>query len=52
MYLVYWTRWKYIIVDDKVITLDIENFRLPNNYIVSCPVPPQKPRTKETKASR
>ena len=31
-------------MDDKVITLDIENFRLPNNYIRTCPEPPKKPR--------
>ena len=31
-------------MDDKVITLDIENFRLPNNYVGTCPKPPKKPR--------
>ena len=31
-------------MDDKVITLDIENFRLPNNYIRTFPKPPKKPR--------
>jgi hypothetical protein len=33
-----------MIMDDEVITLDIENFRLPNNYIRTCPKPPKKPR--------
>ena len=31
-------------MDNKIITFDIENFRLPNNYIGSCPKPPKKPR--------
>ena len=31
-------------MDDKVITLDIENFRLLDNYIETCPKSPKKPR--------
>ena len=31
-------------MDNRIITLDIEEFRLPNNYIGSCPKPPKKPR--------
>jgi hypothetical protein len=33
-----------MIMDDKIIALNIENFCLPNNYIGTCPKPPKKPR--------
>ena len=31
-------------MDNKISTFDIENFRLPNNYIRTCSKPPKKPR--------
>jgi hypothetical protein len=33
-----------MLMDDKISTFDIENFRVPNNYIRTCPKPPKKPR--------
>ncbi len=32
-----------MIMDNKIIKLDIEKFRLPNNYIESHPKPPKRP---------
>jgi hypothetical protein len=33
-----------MLMDNKISTFDIENFRLPNNYIRTCPKAPKKPR--------
>jgi len=33
-----------MLMDNKISTFDIENFRLPNNYMRTCPKPSKKPR--------
>jgi hypothetical protein len=33
-----------MLMDNQISVFDMKNFRLPNNYIRTCPKPPRKPR--------